>query len=195
MEQNNASLDLDQIHLVEALFMECVIQDTGHETFSPYKNISPDNIAEYDNPDILILPSYDLENQLITFKISVKVAALDSESKPVGVQGSFTIFLAFRVLNLQDLLIKIPESDHMMPNAQVGYALIAVAYSTARGMIMSKISDTVLQGFALPLRSVQQLMKEALALARKFRKDEANEGKKGPKRGVARTKKKEEPKQ
>jgi hypothetical protein len=148
--------DLNQIQLQEAFFLECLISNVESGVV-----VLPDQVAGYERPQVKILPMVDLEKQRVSFDIRVQATALDEQGTLLPVTGRFRLLLSFSVANLPDLLYTDERFNQQIPNAQLTVSLISVAYSTARGMIMSKVNDTVMGGLALPLQSGLQLMQES----------------------------------
>jgi hypothetical protein len=146
--------DLGQINVVESFFTECHI--TNSEV-----PIWPDDVLGFSIPETKIFPLYDSENSKVGFDIRIKVVAIGEEDKPLPVEGFFRIHIGFYVSNLTDFLEDHEHLQEKTPNSLLTTSLIGVAYSTARGMILSKVADTALENFGLPLRSARQLVREA----------------------------------
>lgn len=153
--ENEKLPDLNQIHLIESVFVECLI---ANGQLIP---ISPTQIGGFNVQETRLFPLVHLESRKVSFDIRVRAAALDTDSKPLSATGSFRIILSFQVGNLFELLYFDEHFKQQLPTPTLTASLIGVAYSTARGMIMSKVSDTILSGLTLPLRSVQQIMQES----------------------------------
>jgi hypothetical protein len=146
--------DLSQIDVAESSFIECRI--TNSEVA-----IWPDEVFGFSRPETKIFPLYDSKNSRVGFDIRVKVVAIGEEGKPLPVEGFFRVHIGFYVSNLADFLEDNEHLQEKTPNSLLTTSLIGVAYSTARGMILSKVADTTLEKFGLPLRSARQLVRES----------------------------------
>lgn len=148
--------DLSLINLVEAIFLECNIQaKDGQDTDVVHR------VSGFAPVQVRIHFKFGIEKKQFGFIFHIACQAVDKAGEPAGVTGQFKIHLRFEIENLDQLLMKVGDSD--FPNGPLTHALLGAAYSTVRGMILSKVSDTVLQGLSLPLRSVQSLFEETLA--------------------------------
>lgn len=152
--------DLDQIHLYQAVFMECLIANGAHPV------VGPDQVAGFADPSVVVLPYFNPELKLVSFDVQVGTQALDEEGEPLSLTGSFRVHLSFQVQNLPDLLHTSKLAPRPTPSPELSTMLVGAAYSTARGMIMSKVADTVLGGFSLPLRSIAKLMQDSNEILR-----------------------------
>jgi len=155
-----ASLDLEQIHVFQAVFMECLIANDGQEL------VAPEQVAGFSEPAVVLLPFFNPERRLVTFDVQVHTQAHDSTGTTLPLTGSFRVYLAFQVANLPDLLHPHTLTPIPVPNPELSATLVGAAYSTVRGMIMSKVTDTVMGGFALPLRSIKRLMEDSNVVLR-----------------------------
>lgn len=148
--------DLSLINLAEAIFLECIIQSgDGQDTDVVHR------VSGFAPIQVRIHFKFGIEQKQFGFIFHINCQALDEAGSPAGVTGQFKIHLRFEIENLPQLLMKVGDLD--FPNGPLTHALLGAAYSTVRGMLLSKVSDTVLQGLSLPLRSVQSLFEETLA--------------------------------
>ncbi len=108
-----------------------------------------------------VAPSFNVDDKLVVVDLLTTCTGLDEQDETLTIGGRFRVHLTFEVENLEELLEEHPETGQPYPNEQLILTLISVAYSTSRGMIMSKTVDTVLQGFTLPLLDVRTLGKPA----------------------------------
>lgn len=152
----NTLPDLNQIQLQEAFFLDCLISNVESGVV-----ILPDQVAGYERPEVKILPMVDVDRLKVSFDIRVQASALDEQGKPLPVMGRFRLLLSFVVANLSELLYMDERTSQQIPNPQLTISLMSAAYSTARGMIMGKVSDTVMSGLALPLQSGLQLVQDS----------------------------------
>jgi hypothetical protein len=150
------ALDLSQVEVAESFFTECQVSNSEVA-------IWPNEVTGYTTAKTQIFPLCAPEINRVAFDIRVKVVATGEENKPLPVEGSFRLHISFFVENLDDFLEYDEKFQEKTPNAILTASLIGVAYSTARGMILSKVLDTPLMGYGLPMRSARQLMHESQA--------------------------------
>lgn len=150
--------DPEQIWVREAVFLECLIANPSEPP------IGPAQVGGFTEPVVVVLPYFLAERHLVWFEVQVMTQAIDAEGTALPLTGSFRAHLSFEVANLSDLLRPTAENAASVPSPELSALLVGAAYSTVRGMIMSKVADTVLGGFALPLRSVRRLMHDSNAV-------------------------------
>ncbi|GAB3638636.1 hypothetical protein GCM10027422_42260 [Hymenobacter arcticus] len=147
--------DLNQIYLKQSIFLECHINnaETPHD-------IWPHQVDGFRQKECKFIPFVKSESNTIGFELQYHSVALDEEKNILPAEGKFRIFISFAVENLSDLLYYDERFEREIPNELVTTSLIGVAYSTARGMILGKVADTVMAGLSLPLRSARELLSE-----------------------------------
>ena len=160
MPKEKLNLDIDQIRVHEALFLDCRIANNAQPA------IGPEQVAGFTDPNVVVLPFFSIEKRLVSFEVRVHTQALGEDGAELPLTGDFRLHLSFQVANLSELLRPNTLSPAPVPVPELSMMLVGAAYSTARGMVMSKVSDTVLGGFALPLRSVKRLMEDSNVLLR-----------------------------
>lgn len=158
--------DPEQIFVREAVFLECLISNPSEPP------IGSTQVGGFTEPVVVVLPFFLAERNLVWFEVQVMTQAIDTEGTELPLTGSFRAHLSFEVANLPELLRPTAENAASVPSPELSALLVGAAYSTVRGMIMSKVADTVLGGFALPLRSIRRLMHDSNEVLRE-RKNEA----------------------
>ncbi|TGE18949.1 hypothetical protein [Hymenobacter elongatus] len=145
---------LSQIHLVSGVFIECAILNEAPDT---YVKLGTQRFQIYHN----VSPSFSIEEEYILIDLTVHCQPMEEDDQPSPVKGRFRLHLTFLVENLRDYLEAAPEAPQQppLPSQQLILTLTGVAYSTARGMIAAKTSDTILQPFVLPLLDVRDLVR------------------------------------
>lgn len=106
-------------------------------------------------------PSENLVRIILSFEVDAIIESAEEGKKPDEVPGlgSFHLGFSFVVDNF-DELIRTPDaqnSDYQI-DQMLGRHLLAIAYSTARGMILVKTTGTVLEGAILPIIDPGELM-------------------------------------
>lgn len=99
--------------------------------------------------------AFNLADKLLIVDLTTTCTGLDEKGETLPVNGRFRVHLTFEVENLEELLEERQGEAQPVPGEQLVLTVISVGYSTARGLILSKTVDTVLQGFTLPLLDVR----------------------------------------
>lgn len=104
--------------------------------------------------------------------------------QPTGISGHFELDFTFSVANLPELLVTSEQAKPQLP-PQLVLLLTSVAYSTARGILWTRLAGTPLEGITLPLIDPRQLLQPAppivpLATATEKRRVPARSAKKKP---------------
>lgn len=111
------------------------------------------------------LKGFDLDNSLkLGFNLDEKMAKVDlkikitAESTDDTVASTlFQMAFIFQIANL-DELAKMDEKQVLMLHPALGNSLAAIAYSTARGVLLTRLQGTVFQDFILPVVSSTKLL-------------------------------------
>lgn len=78
-----------------------------------------------------------------------------------GISGHFELDFIFAIANLPELLVATDQSEPQI-YPQLVLMLTSVAYSTARGILWTRLAGTPLEGITLPLINPAQLLQPAL---------------------------------
>lgn len=81
-------------------------------------------------------------------------------AQPSGIAGHFELNFTFTVDNLPELLVAPDQPDSLL-HPQLVLMLLSVAYSTARGILWTRLAGTPLEGITLPLINPAQLLQAA----------------------------------
>ncbi|MBR7207273.1 hypothetical protein KB206_01500 [Microvirga sp. STS02] len=148
------SFDLSRFRLAEAAFIQCLIDngaaDGGTAT------------ASHGLTRVLLEPGFEMEVKRIYYTLSLAAAGYDEAGAPSGATGQFQLRFVFEVENLEEYSTTSEEFEGSFPIRDLMIMLGGVAYSTARGLVLGKTAGTPLAGFALPLRSPQELFQQSL---------------------------------
>lgn len=82
-------------------------------------------------------------------------------SPPPDISGRFVLDFIFAVDNLPDFLTKSEGKTVPTVHPQLVLLLSSVAYSTARGILWTRLAGTVLEGVSLPLIDPRELFQPA----------------------------------
>jgi len=77
--------------------------------------------------------------------------------QPTGISGHFELDFTFAIGNLAELLVD-PDQTNSLLHPQLVLLLTSVAYSTARGILWTRLAGTPLEGIPLPLINPAQLL-------------------------------------
>ncbi len=83
-------------------------------------------------------------------RIYFKLEARDSSGKPIGLNVDYGIEFHFHVENLKDFFIQ-DDNETMKMDASLATTLLAMAYSTARGIVFERTRGTFFDGIVLPV--------------------------------------------
>lgn len=155
---NQSVFSSEKVHLVDARILAFSI---GH---------SQEN---YFNSDDLISTEFRVHSEeslnrddrliriILRFDVDALVQAADEGKVPEEIRGlgAFHLGFAFVVDNF-DELVKTPSvsDESYQIDSVLGSHLLAISYSTARGMILVKTTGTVLEGAILPIIDPAELM-------------------------------------
>jgi hypothetical protein len=100
---------------------------------------------------------FDLENKLVRTELDVKITTKSKVSVSTEAKGHFTLVFIFEVDNLNELAVL--NADNLIDlDPNLANALASVTYSTARGILLTRLQGTALQNFILPIVSPNKLL-------------------------------------
>lgn len=99
------------------------------------------------------------EQHIIGLVLLVDIVATDANQNDLGISGSYTHEIVFRVENLNDFLTpnESEESDYLIDGV-LGSTLCGIAYSTVRGIIFTRTQGTSLGTVTLPIIDPRKLI-------------------------------------
>jgi hypothetical protein len=110
---------------------------------------------------------FSLENSLtLSFDISEELAKADfkatikSESKILNQEesiGNFHFLFIYKIENLEKLAVS-GKKERLEVNSSLSNALSSITYSTARGILISRLQRTGLENFILPVINTNSLV-------------------------------------
>ncbi|TXK47403.1 hypothetical protein FVR03_09385 [Pontibacter qinzhouensis] len=151
---NNKKLDFTKLLLTEALFLEFCIKNNNSSN-------SPSSLIASFDCKFSTNSTYSIQEKGVKVELHIECKAFDEKTEPSGIEGEFNLGFTFNVLNIEDHLVKSKTSDAMIPGPHLVVPLLGTAYSTARGMIITKTLGTPLEGFTLPIINAEDLLKES----------------------------------
>ena len=109
--------------------------------------------------DLEKIEAFEFENNL-EFSINVKekrikadftidIKTISNNENKIEASASFHFRFTYEVTNLEDL--NIIKDNNIMLEYNLGSALSSITYSTARGILLTRLQGTALQKFILPI--------------------------------------------
>lgn len=111
--------------------------------------------------DIAFFPAFAQNRIEVHLHIEATTIA-DQTGEPMGSGGSFGLNFGFFIDNLPELLLSDATNATAPPQPppQLLSLLASIAYSTARGVLWTRLAGTALEGFNLPVVDINQLLTE-----------------------------------
>lgn len=125
--------------------------------------------AQIDAPEdfqINLIEGFELDNSFnLSFNLKEKLAKADFRvnvktlipSKTSLATGLFHLIFIYKVENLDELTIEDNENKIII-HSSLESALASVSYSTARGILLTRLQGTAFQSFVLPIINPNKLM-------------------------------------
>lgn len=145
----NEKFDPGKVSIIEIKFIKGQID-------AP-ESYSPDAVKEYKIDNTLEL-AFNITEKLAKSEYKVDIETISSNSNNVEAKGSFHIIFIFRIDNLEELS-KLNKDNLVDLDPALGNALVSITYSTARGLLINKVSGTPLEKFILPVIDPNTLIK------------------------------------
>jgi hypothetical protein len=141
MAKSKSKIIPEKIHIAQINVIHCHIS-TGDE----YLN----NPVKWDNIGISIRKedAYSFENKGCRFRLFFKCVAMKKE-RELDLNAEIGIEFHFIVENFADFISK--EGEHNKISLELSSTLLAIAFSTSRGIIVEKTQNTYFRGIILPV--------------------------------------------
>jgi hypothetical protein len=142
MANKNPKIIPEQIHIVRTAIIKSVIDCTSKFSDEPmkYKSLGLKLGKEI---------GHNFEDGAARYRLFFDFQALDEEDKELGLSASIGLEYHFMVDNFKDFLSE-EDGEHKI-DLQLGSTLMAIAYSTSRGIIFERTSNTYFDGIMLPV--------------------------------------------
>lgn len=101
--------------------------------------------------------AFNLEEKLVKADFNIQISTESEEANDEETKGSFHLVFIYDVENLEDLA-KPAEDGLIDVHPDLGNALSAISYSTARGILLTRLQGTALQNFVLPVINPNKLL-------------------------------------
>lgn len=115
--------------------------------------VDPDRIIGY-NTHFDFAQGLNVENNAVRVIIGVRLVARDVDNNKLDVNGEYKTEFIFKVENLKDFVIeneKQKSHQIIVINSLLSGTLAGIAYSTLRGIVLSRTQGTALEGVILPV--------------------------------------------
>lgn len=120
------------------------------------EDISLDDIKGYKLENGFLV-GFNLEDQMIKSDLTVEIKSESEGKNKVEASGSFHFVFIFQYPNLEDF-VKAKDGVIVTLDAVLGNAIASVTYSTARGVLLTRLQGTALSKFILPIVNPNKLL-------------------------------------
>jgi hypothetical protein len=95
---------------------------------------------------------FNIEQKLARTNIKISIETDDNKDNTEEAKAFFEFLFFFQIENLEDLIDGPSEDDHSVAtHNDLQNALVSITYSTARGVLMSRLQGTIFDNFILPI--------------------------------------------
>lgn len=108
--------------------------------------------------DLKSEPGFNLPDQMMRFRLNVRLTGYDEESEPVGVTGEYCIDFIYMIENLEDFISMEEDGENFGVDEDLGATIAGISYSTARGIILDRTQHTDFNGAILPVINPYELL-------------------------------------
>jgi hypothetical protein len=136
------SFKLDKIHMIEASCLSFSVNNNGVNEINAFS-------FKYHAQT-----KVDTEKKLIFIQLKIEISAEVAESKTVF--GNFDLGFTYKVENLEELNL-IVEGQQSLDKI-LHMSLLGISFSTARGIILTKSANTLLNNAYLPMVNPANLL-------------------------------------
>jgi hypothetical protein len=138
------SIKLDKIQMIEASCLSFNVKSEGIEEVRGF-------VFDYNAQTKL-----EMESKLVFIQLKIAIS-IDADNKPEV--GSFNFGFTYRVENLDELV----QSDNgsQVLDKTLHMSLLGIAFSTARGIILTKSANTIIYNAYLPIVNPAKLLAPA----------------------------------
>ena len=101
---------------------------------------------------------YNLQDNLVKADYLIEIKSECHGKNTIEAIGSFHLIFIYEVINLKDLAKPNIENTAVEVDLLLGNALSSITYSTARGILLTRLQGTALQNFILPIINPNTLL-------------------------------------
>jgi hypothetical protein len=156
MRQQQSTLEIEKIQLIGINIRSFCIQNN-------IENKSPEEIREHleqsAHTSYHLKHGIDVENKAIGFEINIKIDPSLAADTVGALSLTASVFAHFRVENLSDFIIIDDKNKNITINRELAVLLVDIAFSTFRGILFERTSNTPFAGLILPIIRPDSLLK------------------------------------
>ncbi len=148
MSDNNNIFDPEKITIAEFKMVK------GQVSFP--ENFDQSKIIGYQLENSLQF-GFNLNDKLVKVDFTVEIKTESKGNNSEESTGSFHLVFIYHVENLEEMA-KPNDNSLIEVHHSLGNALSSVTYSTARGILLTRLQGTALQNFVLPVINPNKLL-------------------------------------
>ena len=148
--QMKSKMDPDKLDLIGVRILKAELYCPDH--------FNPEKIKGYTSNTSLQL-GFNIEKKTGKAELSIQVTSESKEKNVEEAKCSFLVAFYFKVDNLIELATL--EENGFTIDSGLGNALASISYSTARGILITRLQGTGLQEFILPVISPNSLLEKS----------------------------------
>ena len=103
--------------------------------------------------------AFNTPAKLARYRLYITLEAVDEKEAKVGASVYYGIEFRYQINNLEDFVID-EKDDHPMIDVNIGTTLLAMSYSTARGIIYERTRGTFFNGVLIPVIDPSKVLLE-----------------------------------
>lgn len=101
--------------------------------------------------------SFNLDDKLVKSDFIIEIKTESQEANPQESIGNFHFVFIYQIANLEELAER-DKNNLIKLDPALGNVLSSITYSTARGILLTKLQGTAFQGFVLPIINPNKLL-------------------------------------
>ena len=137
--KDNQLVNPDYIHLLSVDILKARIQ-------SEFEALSEDSI-EFQF-DMSSTNGFNVVEKLVRFELEINLVKKNAEGRIIG-ECSFTISFVFQIENFEEVVEE--KEGGIVFNGAMAATLGGIAFSTARGILLTRFQGTAFRDFILPV--------------------------------------------
>lgn len=118
------------------------------------------NLEGYNLESTLEL-AFNIEEELIKADLNIKLESKSKHEQNEPSVGVFHLVYIFKINNFEDM-VEIDKGEISNINRDLGIAISSISYSTARGILLTRLQGTAFQNFILPIIDPKKLLNNVL---------------------------------
>lgn len=103
---------------------------------------------------------FNAEEKIIGLELTVNIQAISKTAEPLDLTASYTHEFIFQIENFDDFINKEGEQQEIKIDRIMAGTLAGIAYSTVRGIILTRTQGTSLNAVVLPVIDPKTLLSE-----------------------------------